>query len=227
MNGFHSALGTVTDAHWLDGGDDGIEIMIHYQFGGTVEVTDDVAVNGVTANHFNFIGGHNCRRKIAPGVTRKKAQSWLKCHYPRGKQEIVYFKPSNKAKCYTLADVNQNYDVGVSLLSILGGFCCLPLFYLLAHSASPGQHPVVTAIGALCLIIASPIILPFALIYCLLKACGCVKHGDDHPITQYQESVKENYLHASGKVTNVAKAASSKVGEEWWCIKHCHCSFFQ
>lgn len=132
MNGFRSAAGTVTDAHWKVDFTNSVghktEVWIHYHFEGTVAVTDDV-VNGVKTDHLNFIGGHSCRRIIAPyGLGKKDAQAYINKNYPRGKQETVYYKLPNDSKCYTLSDVNYNYNVGVTLLTLFGAGCCCPLF---------------------------------------------------------------------------------------------------
>lgn len=192
MNGFHSVLGTVTDAHFSATTNDDnhsggrfhrrlktthIVVWVHYQFGGAVDVTDDI-VNGTKNSHFKFIGGHNCRQVIdnLDYIGSQNAQSWINDHYPRGKQETIYYKPPDYSNCFDAVEINYNYSVGVTLLSLVG-FCLLGLLYCIPSClCADERHPEFLFIVFLG-VIFFPITVPLGLIYSY--CCPRRDKGDD------------------------------------------------
>lgn len=200
------------DAHWYlvsDGnGGQNMEVLIHYQFGGTVS-SDDQKL-------FRFVGGHSCRRIITVNYGTKDVTPYINKNYPPGKTEDVYYKPPDASRCYVLEDLNTNFEVGVTLLSIAGACLVLPMAFVAAVSASPSRNPVEIILLAVAFIILFPILLPAAIIYSLLQSSGCIpKPRPEHPIHQYSESVKKTYAMASqklsGKLSSAAASVSSKV----------------
>lgn len=201
MNGYKSALGTVTDSHWevvrTDGGDY-YDPIIHYNYLGKVDVQ---YVNGTSM--YYFIGGHSCRGHGIAQKDKVSAQQYLRKYGAIGATHPLLYKPPDYFHCtFDEERLSHNYKTalaffGIAVLVWLYG-CFGPCIFHNATNDDPMNGCV--------MIIFCPITLPLYLCHWALSNS-----------TIYVAPPPENHP-LNGPFSRLSSRLSSKISMVCLCL---------